>query len=143
VTSRGLSARATGTDSSNARDTLIKFSRYFLTGGVAAIVDAGGFALLHYLGIGTPPAAVASFALAAAVNFLLTARFVFGQRPTGRGFTLFLLAALIGLTVNVGVTIAGVELLGLEPLVAKIVGIGTAFSLNFLLNLLVVFRVRA
>jgi putative flippase GtrA len=138
VTPPGLSARATGTDSS----TLIKFSRYFLTGGAAAIVDAGGFAMLHSLGVSTPPAAVASFALAAVVNFLLTARFVFGQRPTGRGFTLFLLAALIGLTVNVSVTIAGVELLDLPPVVAKIVGIGTAFSLNFLLNLLVVFRVK-
>ena len=141
MTSRGLSARATRTGSSSARDTLVKFSRYFLTGGVAAIVDAGGFALLHYLGVATAPAAVASFAFAAVVNFLLTARFVFGQRPTGRGFTLFLLAALIGLTVNVGVTIAVVELFGLPPIVAKIIGIGTAFSLNFLMNLRVVFRV--
>jgi putative flippase GtrA len=123
-------------------DTLFKFSRYFLTGGVAAIVDAGGFAALYYLGIATPIAAAASFTLAAVVNFLLTARFVFGQRPTGRAFTLFSLAALIGLTVNVGVTIAAVELLGLPPMVAKVAGIGASFSVNFLLNLLVVFRVR-
>lgn len=140
MTPRGLSVRAAGNEPRSTRDTLRKFSRYFVTGGVAAIVDAGGFAALHYLGVATPPAAIASFTLAAVVNFFLTARFVFGQRPTGRGFTLFLLAALIGLTVNVGVTVAAVELLGLLPVVAKIVGIGTAFSLNFLLNLLVVFR---
>jgi putative flippase GtrA len=30
--------------------------------------------------------------------------------------------------------------LGLQPLVAKIIGIGTAFSVNFLINLRFVFR---
>lgn len=124
------------------REILVKFSRYFLTGGGAAIIDAGGFALLYWFGLATLPAAVASFALAAVVNFLLTARFVFGQRATGRGFTVFLLAALLGLMVNVGVTVAAVKLFGLPPVIAKIVGIGTAFSINFLLNLLVVFRNR-
>jgi putative flippase GtrA len=117
-----------------------KFARYFLTAGTAAIVDAGGFAWLYALGLATLPAAVTSFALAAVVNFLLTARFVFGHRATGRGFTRFLLAALVGLAVNVGVTLVAAELLGVPAVLAKIVGIGTAFTVNFLLNLLVVFR---
>lgn len=122
------------------RDALRKFARYFLTAGVAAIVDAGVFALLYRFGVATLPAATGSFALAAVVNFLLTARFVFGQRATGRGFARFLMAASVGLLVNVGVTVAAAELLGLPPVIAKIVGIGTAFTINFLLNLLVVFR---
>jgi putative flippase GtrA len=142
VTPRGQSVRATGTDPSRVHDTLLKLSRYFLTGGAAAVVDAGGFSLLYYVGVATLPAAIASFTIAAIVNFVLTARFVFGQRPSGHGFTLFFLAALVGLTVNVGVTLAAVELLGLPPVIAKIVGIGTAFSLNFLLNLLIVFRAK-
>jgi putative flippase GtrA len=119
---------------------LIKFSRYFLTGGVAAIIDAGGFALLHHFRLATLPAAAASFSAAAVVNFLLTARYVFGKQATGRGFVTFLLAALLGLVVNVGVTVAMNALFGFQAVVAKIVGIGVAFSVNFLLNLLVVFR---
>jgi putative flippase GtrA len=122
------------------RDVLTKFARYFLTAGVAAIVDAGGFAFLYGFGVATLPAAAASFGLAAIVNFLLTARFVFGKKATARGFTEFLLAALVGLTVNVGVTVATAEILGLPAVIAKVVGIGTAFSINFLVNWLIVFR---
>jgi putative flippase GtrA len=121
-------------------DVLSKFGRYFLTGGTAAIVDAGGFALLHHAGLATLPAAAASFMLATAVNFALTARYVFGKKATGRGYTLFLLAALLGLTVNVGATVVAAEVVGIPAIAAKIVGIGTAFSLNFMLNWLVVFR---
>ncbi len=118
----------------------VKFLRYFFTGGVAAIVDAGGFALLHKVGIATLPAAVASFSVAAIVNFLLTSRFVFRQHATGRRFTLFLVAALFGLTVNVGVTMLTIMYFGIDPILAKIVGIGAAFFINFLLNLCIVFR---
>jgi putative flippase GtrA len=124
------------------REVLIKFGRYFLTAGAAAIVDAGGFAVLYRVGIATLPAAAASFALAAIVNFVLTARFVFGKKATTRGFSVFLAAALLGLMVNVGVTVVAAEFFGVPPVIAKIVGIGTAFSFNFMLNLLIVFRDR-
>jgi putative flippase GtrA len=53
---------------------------------------------------------------------------------------IFFLTALIGLTVNVGVTLAGVWVLGLFPPLAKMLGIGTAFLVNFSLNAGVVFR---
>jgi putative flippase GtrA len=123
------------------RGVLIKFARYFVTGGVAAIVDAGGFALLHnFGGLATPPAAVVSYAVATIVNFQLTARFVFAQKASGRGYLVFLSAALVGMMVNVGVTVCTERLFGLPPVVDKIIGIATAFSINFMLNLMVVFR---
>ena len=122
------------------RSTITKFARYFLTGGAAAIVDAGGFALLHQVGVPTLPAAVTTFGVAALVNFRLTARFVFAREATGRRFAVFLLAALVGLLVNAGVTVLAEQRLGVPPVAAKIVGIGVAFSVNFMLNLLVVFR---
>lgn len=56
---------------------------------------------------------------------------------------LFLFAALTGLTANVGVTLAGVYFLGLPPLFAKLVGIGTAFLVNFGLNVRIVFPPKA
>jgi putative flippase GtrA len=64
---------------------------------------------------------------------------VFARSASAPGFALFFVAALIGLSVNLGVTLAGVYLAGLPP----IVGIGTAFLVNFALNLLVVFRPSA
>ena len=57
-----------------------------------------------------------------------------------RGFGLFFVAAVGGLLVNVSVTVVGSLYLGIAPVFAKIVGIGTAFLLNFWVNLRIVFR---
>jgi putative flippase GtrA len=125
------------------RDVLTKLVRYGVTGGVAAIMDAGGFALLLEAGLAVAAAGTLSFCIAALVNYGLSSRFVFARSATAQGFALFFTAALIGLSVNLGVTLLGVYWSGLPPIVAKIVGIGTAFLVNFALNLLVVFRPSA
>jgi putative flippase GtrA len=117
-----------------------KLLRYFFTAGTAAIVDVGGFALLCSAGIPIAAAAVTSFCAAAVVNFLLSSRYVFARPPTLRGFGLFFVAAVGGLLVNVAVTLIGSLYLGVAPVLAKILGVGTAFLLNFWLNLKVVFR---
>lgn len=117
-----------------------RFSGYAITGGTAACVDAGFFYLLLSAGTATGLAALTSFFLAAIVNFVMTARFVFGHRLAGRGLTRFMLAAIAGLLINVSVTLAAVELFGLPPMNAKVAGIGTAFFFNFFLNLNFVFR---
>jgi len=122
------------------REVLSKLVRYGVTGGIAAIVDAGGFALLLGAGLAVAAAGTLSFCIAALVNYGLSSRFVFARGATAQGFALFFVAALIGLSVNLGITLAGVYLAGLPPIVAKIAGIGTAFLVNFALNLLVVFR---
>jgi putative flippase GtrA len=124
------------------RDLIAKLVRYVFTGGLAAIVDAGGFALLVMAKFAVAPAAATSFCVAAVVNYRLTSRMAFRHSATGRGFALFLLAALIGLLVNVSVTLSAIAVLGLPPLAAKIAGIGTAFLLNFALNVGIVFRTR-
>ncbi|HEY2871341.1 MAG TPA: GtrA family protein [Reyranella sp.] len=125
------------------RDVLTKLVRYAVTGGIAAVVDAGGFALLLEAGLAVAAAGTLSFCIAALVNYGLSSRFVFARSATAQGFALFFTTALIGLSVNLGVTLLGVYWIGLPPIVAKIVGIGTAFLVNFALNLLVVFRPSA
>jgi putative flippase GtrA len=115
-------------------------ARYFLTAGVASVVDLGLFAVLAGASVPVPAAAALSFCVAAVVNYLLSSRFAFRCAPSVRGFGLFFFAALGGLAVNVGVTSLGHSLLGLLPVLAKIAGIGTAFLLNFWVNLRVVFR---
>lgn len=122
------------------REAFSKLLPYAVTGGISAVVDAGGFMLLMNAGLGVGVAGVLSFCTAAVVNYLLTSRFVFGREASVRGFVLFLSAALIGLTVNVGVTLLGFYMLGLQPLTAKVIGIGTAFFVNYLINLRIVFR---
>jgi len=44
------------------------------------------------------------------------------------------------LMVNVSVTLVGSLYLGIAPVLAKIIGVGTAFLVNFWLNLRIVFR---
>src|ERR1700730_11471643 len=118
----------------------VKLFRYFFTAGTAAIVDVGGFAILCFIPIPIAASAVTSFCLATVVNFLLSSRCVFNQAPTMRGFGLFFVAAVGGLMVDVSVTLVGSLYLGIAPVLAKIVGVGTAFLLNFWLNLRIVFR---
>ena len=119
---------------------LRKFSGYLVSGGIAAAVDAGGFALLHHAGMPTAPAATASFLVAAVVNFQLSSNFVFMQTPSGRGFGLFLAFASLGLGINAGLTIAISRGAGIAPEIAKILAIAVTFFVNFLLNYCVVFR---
>lgn len=120
-----------------------KLVRYFFTAGTAAVVDVGGFALLRLTSTPIAIAAIASFCAAAVVNYLLSCRYAFNQPPAVRGFALFFVAALGGLAVNVTVTLAGSLYLGIAPVLAKIIGVGCAFLLNFWLNLRIVFRTRS
>jgi putative flippase GtrA len=124
------------------RDLLSKFAGYLFSGGLAAIVDVGGFALLIQAEMPLLPAAAVSFILAAIVNFQVSSRFVFKRQATGRRFAVFLLAALLGLAINVYITVSVARSFYLPPIYAKIAGIAVALIVNFLLNLLLVFRVN-
>jgi putative flippase GtrA len=123
-------------------ELISKLLLYTITGGIAAVVDTGGFALLINAKLNIALAGVISFCTAALVNYRLTSQFVFSREITIHGFTLFLFAALTGLTINVGVTVAGVYFFGLPPVAAKLAGIGTAFLINFGLNVGIVFRTK-
>jgi putative flippase GtrA len=119
-----------------------KLIRYAMTGGIAAVIDLGVFALLVEAGLSIPPSSVLSFCTAALVNYRLTSKYVFSYNANVHGFVLFLSVALIGLTVNVGVTLAAVFYVGLPLVIGKLAGIGTAFLLNFVLNVRMVFRAK-
>lgn len=122
------------------RGIIGKFTRYFMTAGAAAAIDFGGFVVLQHLQVPVVPAAAASFGLAALVNYGLTSRYVFGRKLSLRTFFIFLAGALAGFCVNVSVTALGALVLGIWPAAAKLFGIGTAFLVNFLINLRIVFR---
>jgi putative flippase GtrA len=65
------------------------------------------------------------------MNYVLTARFVFGQQATMRGLRRFFVASLAGLGVNVGVTIGLIAVISYPPILAKLTGIGVAFFCDF------------
>lgn len=92
--------------------------------------------------VGLPilPAGVLSFCAAAVVNYALTARFVFHQETSLRGFARFFLGAFSGLAINLGTTLMAATALGGHAVVAKIIGIGVAFLFNFTVNLCLIFR---
>jgi putative flippase GtrA len=136
---------------------------YVLTGGAAAVVDETIFTGLHALGSPLALAAVFSFCVAALVNYSLTSRFVFGHAPSLRQLGLFVAVAIVGMVINVGVTLAANAtipfasmLSGLADLVgaprsmfaplavapAKACGIAVAFVFNFYVNSAFVFRAR-
>jgi putative flippase GtrA len=73
----------------------------------------------------------------------LSSRWVFRAPATGRAFLVFSMAASLGLLVNVSVTTFGASYLDLPRILAKAVGVGTAFLVNFWINANVVFPERS
>ena len=122
------------------RETVVQASRYLVTGGIAAIVDIGGFALGLRAGLSIVVAAMISFLLAALVNYLLSSRYVFKQDRTRRGYLLFLAAASLGFLLNVSLTVFFSNMLLGSPIVAKTMAIAIAFVFNFTVNKFIVFR---
>jgi putative flippase GtrA len=114
---------------------------YFITGGLAAVVDIGGFHLLApgFQGVLLP--AVLSFLLAAVVNYSLSSWFVYRTRwRSARRAAMFLLFAVVGLSINAGATWLLANWLPIHATLAKTGGVGIAFVANFLMNTFIVFR---
>jgi len=119
--------------------TLFRIGRYTVTGGIAALVDLGVFAVLCRAMVPVGPAAVASFLAAAGVNYTLTSTFVFANALSRRGFYRFFLFAVVGLVINVCVTVSVATVFAINPLFAKLSGIGIAFFFNYAFNAIYVF----
>lgn len=117
-----------------------KFIGYLGTGGAAAVVDIGLYVLLTGLGLRPIAAAPLSFSVAAAVNFALSARFVFVIAASFARFRLFLLYAVVGLGINSAVTASAAAVFTWPDALDKLAGIAVAFGFNFLMNLILVFR---
>ncbi|TFZ04918.1 GtrA family protein [Ramlibacter rhizophilus] len=123
------------------RGLLRQGAGYVLTGGLAAVVDIGGFHLLSARMDGVLVPAVLSFLAAAVVNYLLSSVFVFGRDwRSARRAGLFIVFASIGLAINAGSTWLLASSLPIAPTWAKVGGVGIAFAANFLMNALIVFR---
>ncbi len=114
--------------------TSIQLVKYVGVGGSAALVEWSSFALLigfaqlHY-----QAAVTVSFIVATAVNYVLSARFVFvrGRHPAHRELFLLYLVSAIGLALNLFFMLFFVGHLSLPAMPAKIASTGIVFFWNF------------
>lgn len=114
--------------------TSIQLVKYVGVGGSAALVEWSVFALLigpahlHYLA-----AVTVSFLAATAVNYVLSARFVFvrGRHPAHKEVFLLYLVSAIGLVLNLLFMLFFVGYLSIHAMPAKIASTGMVFFWNF------------
>ena len=115
-------------------DFVRKFWLYFAVGGTCAAMDWALFALflygadLYYL-----LSATISFVIATGVNYVLSVRYVFeiGRRSRRELIVLVYIASGVGILINLAVLSGLIEVVGLHPMLAKVVGTGSAFGWNF------------
>ena len=111
-----------------------RFARYFMVGGMSAVIDWALFALFYYVGgIHYRIAAVCSFSLAFLFNFFTGRKFAYAptSRGTKRELMLVLFVSLVGLGINDQILRFCVENLGLEEMIGKVVATGATFFWNF------------
>lgn len=113
----------------------LNFFAYFIVGGLAAIVDIGGFMLLTgAFGLHWFWAALASFVVSATINYVLSICFVFESGVRFRRhqeFALVLLVSVIGLACNEAALWVMITAAGLARLPAKVIATGVVFLWNY------------
>jgi putative flippase GtrA len=126
---------------------LLRAARYFVVGGVSAMVDIGiFFVFAKLLGWNYLAVATVGFLIAVLVNYALSVRYVFtsGVRFSPRQeLVLVYLVSAIGLAVHLLVLYAAVDMLGLELMLSKVAATASVFLWNFLARNYFVFRAPA
>jgi len=120
-----------------------RIARYFVVGGVAAVVDIGLFMLFaKAMGLPYLRVSAATFVLATLVNYWLSIRmlFVSGARFRRRWEVLLVfVVSAIGLALNQAILALSVERLGTGLFAAKILATGCVFFWNYFARRVLVF----
>lgn len=116
---------------------LIK-AKYATTSVIATLIDVGIFlGLVNFGSLSRVTANIISYSCGMAVNFLLQKRFVFKlQRSTWSAFLLSALVSAGGLSLNTFLVwiLSRITLVGLYPVVPKLMATGVVFFYNFYLK---------
>ena len=120
-----------------------QFFKYFLTGGVAALVEWAVFfvcndlLLIHYL-----VAVLISFVLATFVNYIISIKFVFerGKHHNAIELLLVFFVSFLGLLMNLLLMYIFVSRFSMYPFFAKVLSTGIVFLWNFISRKLWVFK---
>jgi glycosyltransferase involved in cell wall biosynthesis len=111
-----------------------QFILYVFAGFSCALINWLAFYLLHYHGsIQYLAAAALAFILSSSVNYFLS-RMIFKSRGRKKKaeYVLVLAASAIALSIDLGMMYMLIEKASLPPMLAKILGTGTAFFFNYL-----------
>jgi len=110
-----------------------------LIGFVNAGVDAAAFFVaLHTVTDNLIVANVCAWAVAVTCSYFLNSRFTFGKKPQFKDYLFFAATQVSGLIANTTALVLAAPYVPL--VVAKIIGIGAGFVVNFSLARLLVFR---
>lgn len=135
----GASSNTTSFASAETRNIV----RYFVVGGVCALVDLGIFMLFaQVLGYPYLRVSAASFLIATLLNYFLSVRFVFvsGIRFRRRyEVALVFLVSAIGLGLNQLILALCVEQVGLNLFFSKVTATGCVFFWNYFARRVLVF----
>lgn len=129
------------------RDIVGQFLRYFVTGGLAFIVDFGAFALaLYYFDIHYLISNLIGLAAGNVVNYLLTVRWVFStekrkmEKHVFLEVVVFVLISLFGMGLNELLMYAFVGVLHIQEMVSKVGAAIIVLLYNFLARKSILFK---
>ena len=140
----GLKSRAKASLVDKTDRVHAQFGRYVVSGGAAMLLDLSLFSLLvkllhvHYL-IANP----ISFLAANLSNYMISTRWVFSSRAVKNRFIeygIFILIGLGGLAISQSCLWAGVEVVGLDEVVAKVCTILFTVGWNFTMRKTLLFH---
>lgn len=122
----------------------LTYIRYGAASAVALGSDVGLFLLLLQIGFTPSSASALGYGVGILVHWMMSSRLVFPDcsRPRGaerfRQQTLFVGSALVGLAITTLIVTTG-SLIGLMPILAKIIAIAVSFQVTYVLRRAVVF----
>jgi putative flippase GtrA len=112
---------------------------YFIVAGASALIEWTTFFLL-YASLSPFTAAIAAFFVATTVNFVLSRRLAFkSNRSGGQEFVLLFVLSAVAFLVNLGAFTLLFALVGIHPMIAKIVGTCAGFAANYVFRQFVIF----
>lgn len=120
----------------------MQFLRYFFVGGTAAVVDLLVFSLfVQYTAMHYIPAAFLAYMAGLSWNHLLCVFWVFDSKHNrGKELLMVFLIAIGGILWTWVILYIGIELVGLDPIIAKIISQGLVLFWNFSMRKFYVFH---
>jgi len=130
-------------------DLRTQLVRFVLTGALSAVVDFGLLNLLMLVGLGHTPAKALSFVAGTTTAYLINRRWTFRAEPSTRRFLAVVGLYALTFVLQVGlwsVLYVWLPAAGLSEVWVRVVGFviaqGVATTVNFLVQRLVIFRLR-